>query len=420
MHELGTLVDERAVMDTLDRVYRSERAAMLATLVRLLGDLELAEDGLQDALAVAAERWPADGIPRNPTSWLVSTGRNRSIDRIRRRSRFLRAVQRLAGEVAVTAAGGEMTDTDPRFDDLIGLLFRCCHPTLRVDAQVALALRELCGLTTDEIARAQLTTTATVAQRIVRAKRILRELEAPFAIPEPDQLAGRVEVVLHVVYLVFSEGYTRTVGDDVVEVGLTSEAIRLGRLLVDAVADPEPMGLLSLMLFHDARRAARLVDGDLVLLASQDRSLWDQDMISEADDLLQRAYEAGVVGVYTVQAAIAREYAIATATDATDWARIVSLYDILLEVEPNPVVALNRAVALAERDGPRAGLEAIDQFAHDRRLARSHRLHAARGELLFRLGQRSDAAGAVRQALEQVTNTAERRHLLNRLDVFTR
>jgi RNA polymerase sigma-70 factor (ECF subfamily) len=399
----------------IDELYREASRRVLATLIRLLGDFDLAEEALQDAFVAAAERWPRDGVPASPRAWLISTGRFKAVDRLRRRARFDAALGELARRLDDTAF--DMT-TDPTIeDDRLRLLFICCHPALPPDAQVAMALRELCGLTTEEIARAFLTSGPTVAQRIVRAKARIRSEGLRYEVPPPSELPARLEIVLHVIALVFTEGYAASSGVSVTRADLAEEAIRLGRLLADLLPDPEVLGLLALMLFHDSRRGSRTTpDGDLVLLADQDRSRWDAARIKEASAMLARAVDGGRAGRYTIQAAIAELHAVAPSSAATDWRAIVRLYDLLVQLDPSSVVLLNRAVAIAELDGPEAGLGRImDLMSESRALAGYHLAWAARADLLRRLGRREEAAAAYRQALELATQEPERRFLQRRL-----
>ena len=399
------------LIDTIESVYRAESRRVLATLIRLLGDFDLAEEALQEAFAAAVEKWPTEGIPSNPRAWLVSTGRFKAIDRLRRSQR------EVSDEHDVPQEAAEYKEVA---DDELRLIFTCCHPALSPDAQVALTLREVCGLTTEEIARAFLTTAPTVAQRIVRAKGKIREARIPYEVPsraDQSYLAERLDAVLHVVYLVFNEGYSASRGAAVTRPDLSQEAIRLGRLLVELLPDPEVLGLLALMLLHDSRRAARAsTDGEIVLLDDQDRSLWDRGQIAEGVALVERALAARRVGPFVLQAAIAAVHAEAAKPAATDWAEIVGLYDVLLRVEPSAVAELNRAAAVAMRDGPEAGLALIDAILARGELGGYHLAHSARGELLRRLGRRDEAIAAYRRALEITTQDPERRLLEKRLN----
>jgi RNA polymerase sigma-70 factor (ECF subfamily) len=386
-------------------VYRAESRAVLATLIRLLGDFDLAEEALQDAFTAAVERW-GDTPPANPRAWLVSTGRFKAIDRLRRRARFDRALGDLAALIEDRAAPGPAEDVD---DDRLRLIFTCCHPALPADAQVAMTLREVCGLTTEEIARAFLTRPPTVAQRIVRAKSRIRTEGIPYEVPGRDALPDRLATVLHVVYLVFTEGYAPAGGDAVVRADLADEAIRLGRLLVALLPDAEAHGLLALMLLQDSRRDARsTAEGDLVLLADQDRSRWDRERMAEAAALLRKA--GG--GPYAIQAAIAAAHAAAPTAAATDWDRIVALYDALARTDPSPVVALNRAVAVSMRDGPAAGLALVDAIDG---LDAYHLAHATRADLLRRLGRAEEARDAYARALALTRQEPQRRFLERRI-----
>lgn len=396
-------------------LYRTESRRVLATLIRLLGDFELAEEGLSEAFAAALARWPADGVPARPRAWLVSAGRFKAIDALRRRARFDAAM----AEVAVTLerrAGEAPVPEEEIEDDRLRLVFACCHPELSPEAQVALTLREVCGLTTEAIARAFLAPPATVAQRIVRAKAALREGQVPYLVPSGPDLAARLPPVLKVVYLVFNEGYKASEGDSLTRRELSDEALALGRLLAGLLPLPEVLGLVALMLLHEARRVARTgPDGDLVLLADQDRSLWDRAAIAEGTALLERALGTGPAGPYTLQAAIAALHAEAPDVARTDWAQIVGLYALLEAAEPSPVVALNAAVALAMRDGPAAGLARIEALLAARELADYQPAHAARADLLRRLGRRDEARAAYRRALALTALEPERRFLAARL-----
>jgi len=404
------------VREMVDAVYRAESRRVLATLIRLLGDFDLAEEALHDAFTAAVERWPADGVPANPRAWLVSTGRFKAIDQLRRRARFDASLTSLAERFGDGVTAAPDVDDDAVEDDRLRLIFTCCHPALPPDARVALTLREVCGLTTEEIARAFLTAPPTLAQRIVRAKGKIRDAGIPYQLPGRTDLPGRLDTVLQVVYLVFNEGYSASAGAAVTRPDLSAEAIRLGRLLVELLPDPEVLGLLALMLLHDARRAARTSrDGEIVLLDDQDRSLWDRGQIAEGVALVERALAARRVGPYVLQAAIAAVHAEAATPAATDWAEIVGLYDVLLRLAPSPVVELNRAAAVAMRDGPEAGLTAVDAILARGELGDYHLAHSARGELLRRLGRRDEAIAAYRRALALAVQDPERRLLEKRL-----
>ena len=392
-------------------IYRSESRAVLATLIRLLGDFDLAEEALHDAFRAALEQWPREGLPANPRAWLVSAGRFKAIDGIRRQSRF----EPLDAEVHDVAAN-DPADAEAVEDDRLRLIFTCCHPALAPDGQVALTLREVCGLTTEEIAAAFLTPASTLAQRIVRAKAKIRDAKIPYEVPPPGELPARLDPVLRVIYLVFNEGYTASSGASLTRPDLSAEAIRLGRLLVELLPEPEAMGLLGLMLLHDSRRSARTsAGGELVLLDHQDRSLWNRAQIEEGATLIRRSLASRRFGPYTVQAAIAAVHSDARQPDATDWAQIVGLYDVLLRMEPSPIIELNRAVAVAMRDGPAAGLELIDALLARGDLADYRLLHAARADLLRRLGCRPQARSAYERALALTRQETEQRFLRKRL-----
>jgi RNA polymerase sigma-70 factor (ECF subfamily) len=404
------------VRERVDAVYRSDSRRVLATLIRLLGDFDLAEEALHDAFTAAVERWPRDGVPANPRAWLVSTGRFKAIDALRRRARFDASLAEVAERLdAATrdAAGGDAEGVE---DDRLRLIFTCCHPALPPDAQVALTLREVCGLRTEEIARAFLTAPATVAQRIVRAKAKIRDARIPYQVPAHGELPDRLDVVLRVIYLVFNEGYAASSGASVTRPDLSGEAIRLGRLLVELLPEPEVAGLLALMLLHESRRAARTSPaGELVLLDEQDRSRWNRDLIAEGSALLERALASRRFGPYALQAAIAAVHAQAPTAAATDWAQIVGLYDGLARVDPSPVVELNRAVAVAMRDGPAAGLARIDAILARGDLGDYHLAHAARADLCRRVGRTAEARASYERALDLTRQEPERRFLERRL-----
>jgi len=406
---------ERA-REALDVVYRSESRRVLATLIRLLGDFELAEEALHDAFTAAMAQWPRDGVPANPRAWLVSTGRFKAIDSMRRRARFDASLTALAEEL--DAAAGDVAEQNDGSveDDRLRLIFTCCHPALPPNAQVALTLREVCGLTTEEIARAFLTPAPTVAQRIVRAKTKIRDARIPYEVPARADLPDRLDTVLRVVYLVFNEGYSASSGPSLTRHDLSDEAIRLGRLIIDLLPEPEAMGLLALMLLHDSRRAARTSPGgELILLNDQDRSLWNRDQIAEGSALVERALSSRRFGPYTLQAAIAAVHARAATAEATDWAEIVALYDVLARADPSPVVELNRAVAVAMRDGPAAGLALIDAILARGDLEDYHLAHSARADLCRRLGRTVDARASYERALVLTRLEPERRFLQRRL-----
>jgi RNA polymerase sigma-70 factor (ECF subfamily) len=400
----------------LDTLYRSESRRILATLIRLLGDFDLAEDGLHDAFRAALEQWPKDGVPAHPRAWLVSAGRFKAIDRLRRSARFDASVQSLAEQLDGGASDAAELDDEGVEDDRLRLIFTCCHPALAPDARVALTLREVCGLTTEEIAHAFLTAPPTLAQRIVRAKAKIRDARIPYQVPSPADLPDRLDTVLHVIYLVFNEGYSASSGVSLTRPDLSGEAIRLGRLLIELLPEPEVVGLLALMLLQESRRAARTSpEGELVLLENQDRSLWNRDHIAEGKALVERALSSRRFGPYTLQAAIAATHTEALNTAATDWAQIVGLYDVLLRVEPSPVVELNRAVAVAMRDGPLAGLELVDAILARGDLADYHLAHSARAELCRRLGRTTEARASYKRALGLTRQEPERRFLERRL-----
>jgi RNA polymerase sigma-70 factor, ECF subfamily len=400
----------------VEQIYRDESRRVLATLIRLLGDFELAEDALHDAFAAAVDRWPRDGVPANPRAWLVSTGRFKAIDVLRRRTRFDASAGEIAQRIDAQRFAAPDRDRDDIEDDRLRLIFTCCHPALSSDARVALTLREVCGLTTEEIARAFLVPPPTLAQRIVRAKAKIRDAGIPYRVPERRDLPERLDTVLQVVYLVFNEGYSASSGESLTRADLSAEAIRLGRLLLELLPEPEVMGLLALMLLHESRRAARTTDtGELVLLEEQDRSRWDAAAIAEGVALIERALATRRVGQYTIQAAISAVHAEAPTAAQTDWAQIVALYEVLARVEPSPVIELNRAVAIAMRDGPAAALPLVDALLADGRLAGYHFAHAARADFCRRLGRTDEARAAYEAALRLARIEPERRFLQRRL-----
>jgi RNA polymerase sigma-70 factor (ECF subfamily) len=407
----------KSVREVVDAIYRTESRQALATLIRLLGDFETAEEALHDAFAAAVEQWARDGVPANPRAWLVSTGRFKAIDGIRRRARHDASVAEMAKqpEPTTTLDIDEQNDEHVE-DDRLRLIFTCCHPAIAPEAQVAMTLRELCGITTEEIARAFLTKPATIAQRIVRAKTKIREASIPYEVPSEKELPDRLDVVLRVVYLVFNEGYSASFGDTVTRHDLCGEAIRLGRVLTQLLPQPEAMGLLGLLLLQDSRRVARTsATGELILLEAQDRSLWNREQIVEGVALVQRALSMGQVGLYTIQAAIAAAHAQAPTAASTDWSQIVALYTLLLQAEPSPVIELNRAVAVAMQDGPSAGLELIDAILKRGDLETYHLAHAARADLCRRLGRTAEARVAYERALSLTQQEPERRFLERRL-----
>jgi len=399
----------------IDSVYRAESGRILATLIRLLGDFDLAEDAMQDAFAAALDRWPNDGVPENPRAWLVATGRFKAIDALRRRARFNAAQDKIAEQFATSSPESKGSDDECLEDDRLRLIFTCCHPALAPETRVALTLREVCGLRTEEIARAFLTTAPTLAQRIVRAKAKIRDARIPYRVPPPAELHGRLEAVMLVLYLIFNQGNNACLPCELPD--LAAEAIALTRnLRLLLPSEPEIDGLLALMLLHHARRDARLTrDGDLILLDRQDRALWDRVAIEEGLGLVESALRNGLPSPYSIQAAIAAVHASAADANSTDWPQIVGLYDVLLLLDPSPVIALNRAVAVAMAQGPAAGLDLLDDQALSTPLATYSFFHSARGDLHRRLGQWSASAASYREALTCATNDADRRFLANRL-----
>ena len=409
-------LSEQEARTAVDSIYRSESRRVYATLIRLLGDIDLAEEALHEAFRAALEQWPRDGVPDNPRAWLVSAGRFKAIDVIRRRARFTSIEDHIDQVEAVPdeSANGEPESLE---DDRLRLIFTCCHPALPSDAQVALTLREVCGLTTEEIARAFLTPAPTLAQRIVRAKNKIRDAGIPYQVPERNELPERLESVLRVIYLVFNEGYSASAGDAVTRHDVSAEAIRLGRLMAEMLPEPEVLGLLALMLLHESRRPARTSsDGDLILLDEQDRSLWDKALIAEGVALVERALGTRRFGPYCIQAAISAVHAEAPEAESTDWEEIVGLYDVLMRTDPSPVIELNRAVAVAMHRGPQAGLDLVDAILARGDLADYHLAHSARGELCRRLGKLAEARAAYRQALDLTRQAPERRFLERRLE----
>jgi RNA polymerase sigma-70 factor (ECF subfamily) len=406
---------DKEVRERVDAVYRADSRRVFATLIRLLGDFDLAEEALHDAFRAALEQWPREGVPANPRAWLVSAGRFKAIDGMRQRAR-LDALDDVAEPADPTTEDAAAWDDQGIEDDRLRLIFTCCHPALPPDAQVALTLREVCDLTTEEIARAFLTPAPTLAQRIVRAKAKIRDARIPYQVPSLTDLPDRLDSVLRVVYLVFNEGYSASSGGLLTRHDLSGEAIRLGRLLIELLPEPEALGLLALMLLHESRRAARSSPaGELILLDDQDRSLWNWDQIAEGSALVERALSSRRFGPYTLQAAIAAVHANAPNAAATDWSQIVGLYDVLLRADPSPVVELNRAVAVAMRDGPLAGLVLIDAILARGDLADYHLAHAARADLCRRLKRTAEARAAYECALSLTQQEPERRFLKRRL-----
>jgi len=405
---------ERA-REKVDAVYRAESRRVLATLIRLLGDFDVAEEALHDAFRTALEQWPRDGVPANPRAWLVSAGRFKAIDGMRRRARF-ESLDDIPEPVDPAITDPAAWDNESVEDDRLRLVFTCCHPALSPDARIALTLREVCGLTTEEIAHAFLTPAPTLAQRIVRAKAKIRDARIPYQVPAQTELPDRLDAVLRVIYLVFNEGYAASSGASLTRHDLSGEAIRLGRLLIELLPEPEAVGLLALMLLQESRRAARTTPtGDLVLLDDQDRSLWNRDHIAEGSALVERALTSRRFGPYTLQAALAAVHAEAPNPAATDWAQIVALYDLLARAAPSPVVELNRAVAVAMRDGPLAGLALIDAILGRGDLEQYHLAHAARADLCRRLGRTADARTSYERALALTQQAPEQRFLTRRL-----
>ena len=411
---LGTAAEH--ARNTVDAVYHSDSRHVFATLIRLLGNFDIAEEALHDAFRAALEQWPRDGVPANPRAWLVSTGRFKAIDAIRRHTRFEPLPDDIDRRLAADTDDPEAWNDDSIEDDRLRLIFTCCHPALSPDAQVAMTLREVCGLTTEEVARAFLSSPPTVAQRIVRAKAKIRNARIPYEVPSATDLPDRLDAVLRVVYLVFNEGYSASSGAALTRHDLSSEAISLGRLLVELLPEAEALGLLALMLLHDSRRVARTSpSGELILLDDQDRLLWNRDQIGEGSALVERALAARQVGPYTIQAAIAAVHANARNAAATDWTQIVALYDLLARAEPSPVIELNRAVAVAMRDGPSEGVALIDAILGRGDLSDYHLVHAARADLCRRLGRKAEARASYERALSLTEQEPERRFLERRL-----
>jgi RNA polymerase sigma-70 factor (ECF subfamily) len=404
------------IPELLDSVYHAESSRILATLIRLLGDFDFAEDAMHDAFATALERWPKDGVPENPRAWLISTGRFKAIDLLRRRARFDASQQKIAERFESQPGELVIGDNECVEDDRLRLIFTCCHPALAPEARVALTLREVCGITTEAIARAFLVGATTLAQRIVRAKAKIREAGIPYEVPSPSELPERLETVLQVVYLVFNEGYYASSGESLVRADLSSEAIRLGRLLHELIPEPEVIGLLSLMLLQESRRAARTsANGELVLLEDQDRSMWNREQITEGIALVEQALKSRRFGPYTLQAAIAAVHSEASSNTTTDWPQIVALYSLLARAEPSPVVELNRAVAIAMHDGPDVGLKLIEALLARGDLADYHLAHSARAEMCRRLGKTAEARRSYEKALALAQQEPERQFLKKRI-----
>lgn len=417
MHEYSA----QPLRDVVDDIYRRESRRVLATLIRLLGDFDLAEEALHEAFVAAVDQWRRDGVPASPRAWLVSAGRFKAIDGLRRRSRFDASLAQIAEQLEIDAQSVEEQADESVEDDRLRLIFTCCHPALPADSQVPLTLREVCDLKTEEIARAYLATPSTIAQRIVRAKAKIRDAQIPYQVPEAAELPDRLASVLRVIYLVFNEGYSASAGDSLTRTDLSAEAIRLGRQLLELLPEAEVMGLLALMLLHESRREARTAeDGELVLLESQDRSRWNRALIEEGQQLITAALATRRVGPYTLQAAISAVHAAAADMASTDWAEIVGLYDLLLAMQPSPVIELNRAVALAMRDGPAAGLAQIDAILARGDLQDYHLAHAARADFCRRLGRRESARDAYVRALALAKLEPERRFLEQRIGELDR
>lgn len=414
--EVTEVNDSATIREWIDELYRSESRRVFASLVRLLNDFDLADDAMHEAFAAAIETWQQDGVPANPRAWLISTGRFKAIDALRRQGRLKAHQAEISArqdDVADDNAAGAALEIE---DDRLRLIFTCCHPEIEPKLQVPLTLREVCGLTTEEIAHSFLTSKATMAQRIVRGKTKIREAGIPYDVPSLTELPARLDAVLATIYLVFNEGYSASQGESHIRVDLTVEAIRLGRLLLELLPDPEVQGLLALMLLHESRRESRVSpDGEIILLDAQDRARWDQSLIREGILLVEQALQSRSFGAYTLQAAISAIHAEAPTVEQTDWNQIVVLYSILLQVEPSPVVELNRAVAVAMRDGPEAGLEIVDRILGRGDLANYQLAHAARGDFLRRAGRASEAVSAYRQALELARQEPERRFLAARI-----
>lgn len=403
------------IYERVDAIYRAESRRVFATLIRLLSDFDLAEEAVQTAFGAAVEQWPHEGVPANPRAWLVSTGRFKAIDALRRRARFDATVAEAMKHIE-TITDPSASEPPEVEDDRLRLIFTCCHPALPPDAQVALTLREVCGLTTEEIARAFLTSASTIAQRIVRAKAKIRDARIPYEVPSRAELPNRLDAVLRVIYLVFNEGYAASSGNSLTRNDLSSEAIRLTRLFLELLPDPEAEGLLALMLLHESRRAARTTpDGEVILLDDQDRSLWDRRLIAEGAALVRKALSSRRFGPYTLQAAIAAVHTEAPSSEATDWGEIVGIYDLLMRVDPSPVVELNRAVAVAMRDGPEVGLKQMEALLAKGGLDNYPLAHSTRAELCRRLGRTEQARASFKQALALTSQEQQRRFLEKRL-----
>jgi RNA polymerase sigma-70 factor, ECF subfamily len=405
------------IRELLDSLYRVDSGRILATLIRLLGDFDLAEEAMHEAFAAALSTWPKSGVPGNPRPWLISTARFKAVDTLRRRARFDASQDELARYLEAQESSTDgVNEEDSLEDDRLRLIFTCCHPSLPPEARVALTLREVCGLTTEEIAKAFLTTPSTLAQRIVRAKAKIRDAQIPYEVPSPQELPERLGAVLQVIYLVFNEGYSAAAGAEVTRAELTGEAIRLGRLLIELLPEPEVLGLLSLMLLHESRRAARTSPtGELILLEHQDRTRWNKEQITEGVALLERALKSRSFGSYTLQAAIVAVHAEAESAAVTDWRQIVALYNQLVRIQPSPVVQLNRAVAIAMCDGPEAGLTHIDAVLEHGELANYYLAHSARADMYRRLGRTAEARSSYERALALTQQEPERQFLQERI-----
>lgn len=405
------------VRNTLDAIYQQESRRVLATLIRLLGDFELAEEALHEAVTAAMEQWPRDGVPANPRAWLISTGRFKAIDWLRRGARIGGSLDELENRLRQEAFDPSHLDEQHLEDDRLRLIFTCCHPALPWEARIALTLREVCGLTTEEIARAFLTNVSAIAKRIVRAKGKIRDARIPYIVPSPNELPGRLDSVLQVIYLIFTEGYAASSGASLTRADLSAEAIRLGRSVLQLLQEPEVFGLLALMLFQEARRSARVsADGDLILLDQQDRSAWNRDLINEGVLLAEKALASRRIGPYTLQAAIAAVHSEAPTADATDWKRICELYDVLMKVGPSPVIELNRAIAIAMRDGPAVGLEIVERILNRGDLKNYYLAHASRADLYRRLGKMDEAIISYGRALTLARQEPAQRFLRRRLE----